>query len=38
MQKIYRGAKSYPKGISLNSKFKLIDPTLFYKSMLCIFS
>jgi hypothetical protein len=38
MQKIYEGAKSHPKRISLNSNFKLIDPVLFYKSMLCMFS
>jgi hypothetical protein len=37
-QKIYECAKSHPKRISLNSKFKLTDPALFYKSMLCMFS
>jgi hypothetical protein len=38
MQKIYEGAESYHKSITLNYKFKLTDPTLFYKSMLYMFS
>jgi hypothetical protein len=38
MQKIYEGPESYHKSISLNCKFKLTDPALFYKSMLCMFS
>jgi hypothetical protein len=38
MHKICEGTESYLKSISLNDKFKLIVPALFYKSMLCIFS
>jgi hypothetical protein len=37
MQKIYKCTKIHPKRISLNGKFKLTDPALFYKSMLCMF-
>jgi len=37
MQKIYEGAESHLKSISLNCKFKLTDHALFYKSMLCMF-
>jgi hypothetical protein len=38
MQKVYKDAKNHLKSISLNSKFKLTDSALFYKSMLCMFS
>jgi hypothetical protein len=37
MKLIYKGAESYLKSINLNGKFKLTDPALFYKSMLCMF-
>jgi len=38
MHKVYRDAENYLKSISLNGKFKLTDPVLFYKSMLYMFS
>jgi hypothetical protein len=37
MHKIYEGAESHLKSISLNCKFKLTDPALFYKNMLYMF-
>jgi hypothetical protein len=38
MQKVYEATKNRLKNIRLNSKLKLIDSALFYKSMLCMFS
>jgi hypothetical protein len=37
MQKIYKGEKSHLENISLNCKFKLADPALFYESILYMF-
>jgi hypothetical protein len=37
MQKIYEDTKSHLKSISLNGKFKLTAPVLFYKSMSYMF-
>jgi hypothetical protein len=38
MQKVYEDAENRLRNISLNGKFKLTDPALFYKSVLYMLS